>query len=127
MRWPALQAALFRDVVGGYHALRNYAHMTDWGAIVSVTLQVVGYVPQRVLDEIMEELSDYSALVSCKEQVLSLRLFVAAPDRDRAMHRATSAVLGALRALEVPHDADSAHVLALDPIEEFQRDFPAPE
>ncbi len=43
------------------------------------------------------------------------------------MDQATSVVLEALRALEVPHDADSARVLALDPIEEFQRDFPGPE
>jgi len=100
--------------------------MTDWGAIVTVTHQIAGYVPQRVLDEITEELSDYAALVSCKEQVLSFRLFVTALDRDRAMAQATSVVLGALRALEVPHDADSAHVLALDPIEEFHRDFPGP-
>ncbi len=39
--------------------------MTDWGAIVTATLQVVGYVPQRVLDELMEELSEYTAIADC--------------------------------------------------------------
>ncbi len=101
--------------------------MPDWGAIVKVQHQIVGKVPWRVLDELMEELSEYAAIAGCKEQTISVRLFVTSPDRNSAMDQALTVVLAALRALESPHDADSACILAADPMAEFERDFPAPE
>ncbi len=57
--------------------------MSDWGAIVKVNHQIVGKVPWRVLDEIMEEPSEYAAIASCKAQTISVRLSVTATDRRR--------------------------------------------
>lgn len=101
--------------------------MPDWGAIVKVTHQIVGKVSWRVLDELMEELSQHAAIAGSTGQAISLRLFVTVPDRATAKEHALMNVRGAFRALEIPHDPNSACVLAVDPMEAFERDFPAPE
>jgi hypothetical protein len=103
--------------------------MADWGAIVRVNHEILGArrATFRVLDELLEELSAYGAIAGSTEHALSVRLFVTASDRASAMDQAMNVVLATLRALEIPHDADSACILALDPIKEFERDFPAPE
>jgi hypothetical protein len=75
----------------------------------------------------MEVLSEHAAIAGSNERAVSLRLFLNAPERQSATKQVTHLVLRAMRVCKISHDPESAVVLALDPMNEFERDFPAPE
>jgi hypothetical protein len=79
------------------------------------------------LFRLVDPLADHAGIAGSTEESLSVRLFLTAPDRTSAAEQAKGLVLAALRTAEIAHDADSAAVLAVDPMAEFERDFPAPE
>ncbi len=58
---------------------------------------------------------------------VTLRLSVTAPDRGGDTEEAQRLVLRAFEIVGIAHDPGTIRVLALDPIEEFQRDLPGPE
>jgi hypothetical protein len=102
--------------------------MVDWGALVRVERQPSGpRLAWRTLDAIMEPLADHAGIAGSTFEAVSVRLFATAPDRAAAAEQAKGLVLAALHAAAIPHHPDSAVVLALDPMAEFERDFPAPE
>ncbi len=75
----------------------------------------------------MEALSPSAAIAGATEDAVSVRLFVTATDRAGAMDQALMIVLAALHTLQIPHDPDSAALLAVGPMAEIERDFPTPE
>jgi hypothetical protein len=58
---------------------------------------------------------------------VSVRLFVTATERAIASQQAKKLVLLALQRAHVSHYTDSAEILAVDPMAEFEGNFPAPK
>ncbi len=100
--------------------------MTDWGTIVIV--EHAGGIPTpKVLNDLTEALVDEAGIATGSDGTVTMRLFVTAPDRAGALKEAQRVVLRALGTVGIPHEPSTIRFLALDPMADFERDFPGPE
>ncbi len=100
--------------------------ITDWGTIVIV--EHAGALPTpELLNDLMEALVDEAGITVGTDGAVTVRLFVTAPDRAGALKEAQRVVLRALQTIGIPHEPSTIRFLALDPMADFQRDFPGPK